>query len=87
MQFNIVIAPEARRNLKKLHGAIRRRIADAIDGLADDPRPPGAVKLAGVAGPLWRIRVGDHRIIYQIEDERLIILILRVGHRRDVYRK
>ncbi|MGQ0635737.1 MAG: type II toxin-antitoxin system RelE family toxin [Planctomycetaceae bacterium] len=87
MRCNIVIAPEARRNLKRLHGAIRRRIADGIDALADDPRPPGAVRLAGDVDNLWRIRVGDYRIVYRIQDDRLIVLILRIGHRRDVYKK
>lgn len=87
MSFQVVIAPEARRNLKSLHGTILRRIADAIDALADNPRPSGAVKLAGEADNLWRIRVGDYRIVYQIQDERLVVLILRVGHRRDVYKR
>jgi mRNA interferase RelE/StbE len=87
MRFNIVIAPEARRNLKRLHGTMLRRIAEAIDGLGDDPRPPGAVMLAGEADGLWRIRVGDHRVIYQIHDAKIQVLIVRIGHRRDVYRK
>jgi mRNA interferase RelE/StbE len=87
MRFNIVIAPEAQRNLKRLHGVMRQRIADAIDGLGDDPRPPGAVKLAGDADDLWRIRVGEYRIVYRFQDERLTVLIVRVGHRRDIYRK
>lgn len=86
MRYHIVIAPEGRRNVKRLHGAIRRRIADAIDALADVPRPPGAVQLADNED-LWRIRVGDYRVVYQIQDERLIVLLLRSGHRRDIYGK
>jgi mRNA interferase RelE/StbE len=62
------------------------RIADAIDGLATDPRPPGSTKLDGQDG-VYRIRVGDCRIIYQIEGRRLTVLLVSSGHRRDVYRK
>jgi len=56
-----------------------------VQALADNPRPPGCVKLSGASG-LWRIRAGVYRIIYQIQDERLLIAVMRVGHRRDVYR-
>jgi mRNA interferase RelE/StbE len=64
----------------------QQRIARAIDGLASDPRPRGAVKLAGEDG-LWRVRAGDYRIIYSVEDGALLVLIIRIGHRREVYRK
>jgi mRNA interferase RelE/StbE len=64
----------------------QHRIARAIDGLASDPRPRGAVKLAGEDG-LWRVRAGDYRIIYSVEDGALLVLIIRIGHRREVYRK
>jgi mRNA interferase RelE/StbE len=56
-----------------------------IELLASNPRPPGCAKLSGPSG-LWRIRAGVYRIIYQIRDDRLLINVLRVGHRRDVYR-
>jgi mRNA interferase RelE/StbE len=62
------------------------RIAHAIDSLADDPRPRGAVKLAGDQD-FYRIRAGDYRIIYSITDEKLIVLVIAVGHRRDIYRR
>ncbi len=64
---------------------MQRRIAAAIDRLAVDPRPSGVRKLTG-ADNLWRIRVGDYRIVYEIEDDRLVVLIVRIGHRRDIYR-
>lgn len=57
----------------------------AIDDLAETPRPPGTKKLAGMADR-WRIRVGDYRIIYDIRDGMLTILVVKVGHRKDVYR-
>jgi len=85
MAYHIDVSPSARRQLKRLHGTIRKRIAQAIDDLADDPRPPGCVKLEG-ADDLYRVRVGDYRVVYQISDDRLIVLIVRVAHRRDVYR-
>jgi mRNA interferase RelE/StbE len=77
------ILPPAAKQLVKMDRPIRRRIDAAISSLGENPRPPGCKKLVGVDA--WRIRVGDWRIIYQIRDERLIVLVLRVGHRRDVY--
>ena len=83
MPWNVSILPAAVRQLAKLDRPIRKRIDTAIDGLTKKPRPPGCKKLVGVDA--WRVRVGDWRIIYQIRDDRLIVLILRVGHRREVY--
>jgi len=56
-----------------------------IDALADGPRPAGAKKLKG-GGELWRIRVGDYRIVYAVRDRILLVLVVRVAHRREVYR-
>ncbi len=56
-----------------------------MDGLAVNPRPKGVKKLSGL-DDLYRIRVGDYRIVYQIHDDRLIVLVVRIGHRKDVYR-
>ena len=61
-----------------------KRIMQRIRSLADEPRPPGCEKLSG--RERYRIRQGDYRIIYEIEDRRLTVLIVKVGHRRDVYR-
>ena len=61
------------------------RIRDRIETLADNPRPPGTVKLTAEDN-LYRVRVGDYRIVYRIEDKRLVVLIVRIGHRREVYR-
>ena len=83
MPWNVSILPAAVRQLAKLDRPIRRRIDTAIDGLTKNPRPPGCKKLVGVDA--WRVRVGDWRIIYQIRDDRLIVLILRVGNLREVY--
>jgi len=56
-----------------------------MDGLAKEPRPKGVNRLTGAAD-LYRIRVGDYRVVYQIQDNRLIVLVVRIGHRKDVYR-
>jgi len=61
-----------------------QRILGRIEALRDDPRPPGSVKLSGEA--YYRIRQGDYRIAYEIIDDRLVVVIIAVGHRRDVYR-
>ena len=76
--------PSAARALAKLNRAVRRRIGRRIDGLAADPRA-GAVKLRG-ADDVWRARVGDDRILYVIEDQRLVVVVVRVAHRREAYR-
>ena len=82
--YAVEILPSAARTLAKLEPVVRRRIARRIDRLAEDPRS-GAVKLRGV-DDVWRARVGDYRILYQIEDDRLVVVVISVGHRRDVYR-
>jgi len=61
-----------------------RRMVAVIESLADDPRPPGAKKLSGQER--YRLRQGNYRILYEIEDDRLIVCVVRVGDRRDVYR-
>jgi len=60
------------------------RIREAIDGLAKEPRPHGAIRLAGIDD--YRIRIGDHRVVYAVDDERREVLIARIAHRREVYR-
>ncbi|TQN42167.1 mRNA interferase RelE/StbE [Blastococcus colisei] len=84
--FEVRLAPAAMRQLRKLDPAGRRRVQAVIDLLADDPRPPAARQLVGGAGE-WRVRTGDFRIIYEIHDGQLLILVIKVGHRRDVYER
>jgi mRNA interferase RelE/StbE len=83
--YAIALKPSAVKDLAALDARILRQIARRIDSLARDPRPGGAKKLEG-ADDLYRIRSGDYRVIYRIEDARILVLVLRVGHRRDVYR-
>jgi len=85
MAYTVHVAPAAAKALRRMDRDAIRKIGDAIDGLADNPRPLGVKKLQGDS-QLWRIRVGDYRILYEIHDKRLIVLVVHLGHRRDVYR-
>ncbi|HMY26871.1 MAG TPA: type II toxin-antitoxin system RelE/ParE family toxin [Solirubrobacterales bacterium] len=84
-RYRIELRPAALRSLRKLDPQIRRRVQGAIALLADDPRPPAARKLKG--RDAFRVRVGDYRVIYTIEDEVLLIVVVTLGHRRDVYER
>jgi mRNA interferase RelE/StbE len=84
-RYKVLFKSSADRELRKLSDAVQRRIVGEVERLAIDPRPRGVVKLAGYDS-LWRIRVGDYRVVYEIHDDRLVVLVLRVAHRKDVYR-
>jgi mRNA interferase RelE/StbE len=86
VSYDVRLAPAAVRQLRKLEPAGRRRVQAAIDLLAAEPRPPSARQLVGGAGE-WRVRTGDFRIIYEIHDQQLLVLVIKVGHRRDVYER
>jgi len=86
MIYEVTLAPAAARQLRKFDPQVRRRVQAAIELLADDPRPPTATRLVGGAGE-WRVRTGDYRIIYEIEENRLLVLVLSVGHRREIYQR
>jgi mRNA interferase RelE/StbE len=85
MAYKIEIDRAAKRQLKKIPRSMLQQIVAAIDALALDPRPQGAAKLK--ASDFYRVRVGDYRIIYEIQDKHLIILVVSVGNRRDIYKK
>ena len=85
MTYGIEILPSARRELLAVPKREQKRIDERILALADDPRPSGAKSLVG-QNNLYRIRVGDYRVIYRIQDHDLLILVVRIGHRKDVYR-
>lgn len=82
--YAVEFLPSAARALSKLERTVQRRISRRIDRLAGDPRAD-AVKLRG-ADDVWRARVGDYRILYVIEDQRLVVVVVRVAHRREAYR-
>jgi mRNA interferase RelE/StbE len=75
----------ARRQIDRLPATIASRIISAIQSLAQEPRPRGCAKLEGRAHT-WRIRVGEFRVIYEIRGKELVIVVIRVAHRREVYR-
>ena len=84
--YRVLLRPPAQKFLRKLRDKIlATRLVEAMRGLANDPRPPGCDKLAGLED-LYRIRVGDYRIVYQIRDQALLVLVAKIGHRREVYR-
>ena len=84
--YRIEFRPRAEKELDALSRDAQRRIVRAIDALAEDPRPAGCVALKGGEG-LLRIRVGPYWVIYLVEDDRLVVLVVRVGHRRGVYQQ
>ena len=86
MAYRIEFTPRAVRDLKALDRQIRGRIASRIDALAENPHPQGIKKIEGEA-ELYRLRVGDYRILYQVKAKVLLVLIVGIGHRRDVYRR
>lgn len=84
MTYRVVITKKASKAIAGLMPKQADRITTAIHALADDPRPAGCKKLAG--NDQWRIRIGDFRVLYTIADDELIVSVVRVGNRREVYR-
>jgi len=84
VSYRLVLSKPAVRALRDLPASVNQRISIALDGLKEQPRPQGCIKLQG-REELWRIRVGDYRIIYAIDDTVQIIDVRRIGNRRDVY--
>ncbi|HTR62612.1 MAG TPA: type II toxin-antitoxin system RelE/ParE family toxin [Candidatus Binataceae bacterium] len=83
--YAVELAPAAQRDLRRLDRAIARRVLHALLELQNDSRPPGCRMLRGAEG-LYRIRTGDYRTIYQIDDDRKLVTVARIRHRSDVYR-
>ena len=85
--YRIEFKPAALRDLKKLPEATVRRIGIAIDGLAKEPRPSGVKKLKGTGEHVFhRLRVGDYRVIYEVHDDAVLVLVVRIGDRKEIYR-
>ena len=82
--YTVQVSKRASQEIAKLGRDLQVRVVARIELLAQDPRPSGCKKLAG--SEYWRIRIGEYRVVYSIEDQQLMVLVIRVAHRRDVYR-
>lgn len=83
-RYEIEFKKSVDKDVRGIPAADLKRILLKLDSLRDDPRPPGCVKLAGEE--YYRVRQGDYRIVYEIQDTRLVVIVIKVGHRRGVYR-
>ncbi len=86
MPYQIEFSRRAEKQFEDLPQQIQQRIRPRIDALAEDPRPPGVKKLEETENQ-YRLRVGDYRIVYEIHDAILLVILVRIGHRSDVYRR
>ena len=85
MKYAVIFSSSAAKELQKLPANVTKRIFPAIEKLGDNPRPSGSTKLVNQKENLWRIRIGDYRVIYLIGDTIKVVEIRTIGHRRDVY--
>lgn len=86
MKYRIDLTRSAAKALDAIDKPHRRRVMAVIDRLSGDPRPPQSVKLSARDNE-WRVRAGDYRVVYEVHDDRLLILVIEVGHRSAVYRR
>ena len=84
MNYRVILSRSARKQMERFSGEIENRILDKLSELEMNPRPSGCKKLKN--RDAWRIRVGDYRVIYEIHDKVLQVIVVTVGHRREVYR-
>jgi mRNA interferase RelE/StbE len=85
MPYTVLLGPAAERDRRKLPPEIRSRITQTLLALEREPRPPGVTKLGGTIDR-WRVRVGDYRVLFEIDDKTQTVLVLRIAHRREAYR-
>lgn len=84
--YSVGLLRAARKQIEALQPSDRRRVARVIDALQDDPRPRGARLLSGRSRErIYRVRVGVMRVLYQVDDQQLVVLVIELGHRRDIY--
>ena len=82
--YRVALARSAEKELQRLSSALVARIITDLEGLAEEPRPPGCKKLRG-GDKEWRIRVGDYRVVYEIDDRARAVVVTRIAHRSEVY--
>lgn len=86
MKYEVEITESAEKSLKKIPKRDRLKILEKIDSLEQEPIPTGSKKLKGFKEDLYRLRSGDYRVVYSIKQEVLIVLVVEIGHRREIYR-
>ena len=87
MSYHVIVTPAPSKFLGRLRDeSLKRRITRALHAIENNPRPQGCIKLQG-GDELYRVRVGDYRIVYQVQDTVLVVLVVQIGHRRDIYRQ
>lgn len=86
MAYRVELSPGAQRDFRKLPKHIQPQITKKIDALTHEPRPHGAEMLSGT-DRLYRVRAGDYRVIYQIQDKVLLVLVVRIGDRKEIYKR
>jgi mRNA interferase RelE/StbE len=84
--YEVEFEAQVAKQLRDMQRADLQRVMDRVKALADDPRPQGSEKLAGLANA-WRIRSGNYRVVYTVDDRAQVVTVTRVGHRREVYRR
>lgn len=84
MRYQVLLPKSVRKQLDRLPDELANRILARLAALETNPRPPDVKKLKG--RDAWRIRVGDYRVIYEIHDRQLVVLVITIGHRREIYR-
>ncbi len=84
MRYSLVVTPKAERQFLRLDVSAQKRVTEAMAALCDNPRPFGSLKMKGEEG--YRVRVGAYRVVYEIHDRTVTVIVVGVGHRRDVYR-
>jgi mRNA interferase RelE/StbE len=86
LAYEVEFEAQVAKQLRDMQRADLQRVMDRVKALADDPRPQGSEKLAGLANA-WRIRSGNYRVVYTVDDRAQVVTVTRVGHRREVYRR
>jgi mRNA interferase RelE/StbE len=85
IRYQVILSKRAKKQVRKLDPDIRKQILDAATKLGFNPRPQNSKRLKGKYKGLWRVRSGNYRIIYEIEEQKLLITVIRVGHRKNIY--
>lgn len=86
MSYQVKVSKRAKRDLKKMDPDNRQQVRQAIDKLSNNPRPQSSKRMRGEYKGFWRERTGNYRIIYEIQDQDLVVMVIRAGHRKDIYK-